>query len=146
MHFISALAIKEKNVFKNQNRITAIQAFKMEPGAIVDVSSAMFLHHWELEFSKLYQGHHQLFSKLYLPTAASYNLKVSRSPLCNHATISDPNQSLLNKHSYFLPAPIITLVSNYNLMIFAFTTLPALQFAVWWNTIKVLLESVSPGR
>lgn len=26
---------------------------------------------------------------------------------CNYASISDPNQSLLNKHPYFLPAPIL---------------------------------------
>lgn len=29
---ISALTVKEKNAFKNQNGVTMVQAFKMEPG------------------------------------------------------------------------------------------------------------------
>ena len=32
MHFISALIIKEKNVFKNQNGATVVQAFRMDLG------------------------------------------------------------------------------------------------------------------
>ena len=30
--YISALTVKEKNAFKNQNGVTMVQAFKMEPG------------------------------------------------------------------------------------------------------------------
>ena len=41
--------------------------------AIVGVISDMLLHHWEHEFSELYQtqGHHQPFSKQYLLAAAT---------------------------------------------------------------------------
>ena len=52
-------------------------------GRIVDMVSDTFLHHWELEFSELYQtqGYYQPFSKQYLLLAASCNLMVSRSLL-----------------------------------------------------------------
>ena len=33
---------------------------------------------------------------------------------CNYETISDPNQSLLNKHPYFLPAPVMILFFKIN--------------------------------
>ena len=52
-------------------------------GCIVDMVSDTFLHHWELEFSELYQtqGYYQPFSKQYLLIAASCNLMGSRSLL-----------------------------------------------------------------
>ena len=51
----------------------------------------------------------QSFSKMYLLAATSYNLLVSRPPPCSYAIILDPSQSLLNKHPYFLSAPILIL-------------------------------------
>lgn len=87
----------------------------------------MFLHHWELEFSKLYHDITSCSQNYICQQLPAATLR-SQGFLCNHATVSDPNQSLLNKHS--LPAPIIILVSNYNLVIFAFTTLPTPKFAV----------------
>ena len=72
-----------------------------------------------------------------------YGLKFSP---CNYATIWDPHLSSLNKHPYFLPAPIIILdnhSSNFKHSVFAFISLP--HFVVQQNTIQVVLESVSPG-
>ena len=53
--------------------IIAVQVSKMEPVAIVDVISDLFLHHWEHECFELCQtqGHHQPFSKHYLLAAAT---------------------------------------------------------------------------
>ena len=70
----------------------------MEPVAIVDVISDLFLHHWEHECFELCQtqGHHQPFSKHYLLPAATL---WSHSLL--YAMISGPSKALLNKHSYF---------------------------------------------
>ena len=91
------------------------------------------------------QGHHQPFSKHYLGTAASCHLTVSRSPL-ERATTSDPTRSLLNKHPYFFPAPMIILEKQLtlpNFAVFAFISTP--RFVVGQDTVQVLLESVSPG-
>ena len=65
---------------------------------------------------------------------------VSRSPPCNYASILDPNQSLLSKHPYFLPAPILILNNLCNFLVFACVSLP--HFVAQQNTIQVLLESV----
>ena len=54
------------------------------------------------------QGHHQPFSKLHVNSCQQQTYGLNVSP-CNHATISEFNQSLLNKHPYFLPAPVIIL-------------------------------------
>ena len=82
-----------------------VQAFKMELGGLCRHSCITE----NLSFL-LYQtqGHHQPFSKQYLLAAASGNHMASRSSLVI-ATILDPKESLLNKHPYFLPAPILTL-------------------------------------
>lgn len=72
--------------------------------AIEDLVSDTSRHRWERELQQT-QGHRQLNSEQY-PQQQPDVLKVSRS---NHATISDPNQSLLNQYLYFLSAPIINL-------------------------------------
>ena len=56
----------------------------------------------------------QLFSKMYLLAAISYNLLVSTSPPCSYAITLDPSQSLLNKHPHFLSAPILILNNSRN--------------------------------
>jgi len=56
----------------------------------------------------------QLFSKMYLLAATSYNLLVSTSPPCSYAITLDPSQSLLNKHPHFLSAPILILNNSRN--------------------------------
>ena len=84
-----------------------IQASKMEPVAIVYGFQTFFLHHWELEFSELYQmeEHHQFILKI-ISASSCLGLKVYP---CNYVTISDPNQSLFDMHPDFLPALIIIL-------------------------------------
>ena len=42
-------------------------------------------------------------------SSCQLQLLVSKSPPCNCVTILTPNQSLLNKHPYFLPATILIL-------------------------------------
>ena len=86
------------------------------------------------------------FSKQYLLAAASciqpYGLKFS---LCNSADILGPNQSLLNKHPFSLPPPVLILEKQNNLCKFAgFTFISFSYFVVQQNIIQVLLESVSP--
>lgn len=84
----------------------------MEPVAIVDVISDKFLHDRELEFSELVQAqrHHQSFSKVFASSCwlQLYGLKFSPC-INNYAAVSDPNQLLLNKHPFFLPASILIL-------------------------------------
>ena len=56
--------------------------------------------------------------------AASCSLLVSRSPLVTMQP-SLPKQSLLNKHPYFLPVPILILTNNLcNTAVFAYISLP----------------------
>ena len=97
MHCISALTVKGKNAFENQNGVTVVQALEMEPVATEDVVSDTFLHPWELEFSELYQtqGHRQLFSNQYLLAAASCNLMVSGSPLVTTQPFQTPTNPCL---------------------------------------------------
>lgn len=77
--------------------------------------------------------------KQYLLVAASFNLLLSRSLFWNCAVISDLNQSVLNKHPYFLAAPIIILEKQLcNFSVFALVSLP--HFVVRQNTIQVLLN------
>jgi len=54
-----------------------IQASKMEPVAIVYGFQTFFLHHWELEFSELYQmeEHHQFILKI-ISASSCLGLKV----------------------------------------------------------------------
>ena len=55
MYFLSALTIKEKNVFKNQNGVTVAQAFRMDlgdPCVWFQVCSSITE---KLEFSELYK-------------------------------------------------------------------------------------------
>ena len=42
---ISALTIKEKNAFKNQNGVTVVQASKMEPGGHCECGFRQVLHY-----------------------------------------------------------------------------------------------------
>ena len=78
-----------------------------------------------------------MFSKQYLLAAASYNLVVSKSPsLYNYVITLNPNKYLLNKHPYFLPAPILIVDNLCNLAVFAFISFP--HFVVQWNTTEVL--------
>ena len=106
--------------------------------------SETFWHHWELEFSELYQTqrHHQPFSKWYLLAAASCELNISRSLLLTTLSILDPNRSLFNKHFYILPVPIIIFDKQLcNFVGFAFITLS--HFVIWQNTTQMLLEHIS---
>ena len=76
--------------------------------AIEDLVSDMYLYHWDPELPLNYTRSKDTTS--YIPNNTCqlqpYGLKVSP---CNYATILDSKQSLVNKHPYFLPAPIVIL-------------------------------------
>ena len=75
------------------------------------------------------------------------SVAVSKSiPLHSYVISSDPSQSLINKHPYFFPTPVLILdkqLMEITLQVFAFITLP--HFVVQRNTIQMVLESLSPG-
>lgn len=66
---------------------------------IMDIVSHLLLHHWELEFSEFKDSSSQTQLSVSSWWLQPYGLKVF--PF-NYATILDPNQSLPNKHPYFL--------------------------------------------
>ena len=142
----SALTVKEKNAFKNQNGVTMVQASKIEPGGFVDASSWIIENFNLLNCIKFSDTTSHLQNSIchqLLPAT----LQFQRSPpsFCNNVIISNPNQSLLKKKkSTLLPARF--LIGNQKkicltLWCFAFTRLPHL--VVEQNTTQVLLESAS---
>ena len=75
--------------------------------AIGDLVSDRSLPHWEAELSLNCTRSKDTTSCIQNSTCQPqpYGLKVA----CEYATISDPNQPLLDKQPYFLSAPVITL-------------------------------------
>ena len=98
---------------------------------------------WTIVLFELYQvqGHYQPYSEQH-HQLQTYGLKISPG---NYATISDTHQPLLNKLPYILSAPTIILDKQLKQPLspegFAFISLPLV--VVHWNTIQVLLKSVS---
>ena len=90
----------------NSNGRTMVQASKMQ------VSGHCGCGFWHFpasipEFSELYQtqGYHKPFFKtISASQVQSYGLKLSP---CNCATVSDPKESMLNKHPYILSAMLL---------------------------------------
>ena len=64
--------------------------------ATADVVSVMFLHHWEVKSSELYQtqGPPVVFK-----TVSAINFQMQP---CNCVMVLDPNNFLYNKYPYFL--------------------------------------------
>ena len=84
IHCISALTIKEKNAFKNQNGVTMVQASRMEPGGHygcgfrhVPTSLRTWIF-WTVSDPRTPLAFLKTISAI---AAASSNLMVSRSPL-----------------------------------------------------------------
>ena len=95
--------------FDNSNGRTMVQASKMQLSGPCGCGFQHFPASIP-EFSELYQS--QGYQKPFFKTISasqlqSYGLKFSP---CNYATISDPKESLLNKHPYFL-SPILLIFS-----------------------------------
>ena len=111
MNCTSALTMTEKNAFKNQNGVTVVQAFKTELGGhcgcgftYIPASLTTWIF-WTVSNSKTPPDVFKTISASSCQLQP-YGLKVSPY---NYVMILDPNQSLLNKHPYFLPAPILIL-------------------------------------
>ena len=130
---------------EHQTGVTVVQAFKKETGgrcgcgfrqALASPRTWIF---WTASDSRT--------PTAVLKTSTSscqlhpYGLKVTP---CNYATISLPKQSLLNKHPYFLPVPILILTNNlHNTVVFAYICLP--HFVVRQNTVQVFFIFLSLG-
>ena len=86
---------------KHQNGVPMIQISKMEADG-----------HCECDFRHIPVSLRHPFSEIYLTQIPPTVLKTlwSHGLPCNYAVISNGNQYCLNKHTYFLPAPILLLL------------------------------------
>ena len=102
----SAFNIKLQKAFKNQNEVTVVQASKMQPGGCGFKHFPASLRTWIFWTVSNTRASPAILKIISVSSCKLQPCGFKDSP-CNSAKISNPNQSLLNSHLSFLPAPIL---------------------------------------